>query len=194
MTDSLENLSRSLHQMSEVLGNIKPDQATRSTPCASWDVQTLTSHVIGDLDRFTVTASGGQPDWSKGSPQVSGDWQAVFDGKSPELVRTWRRVEDLAAPVKVSMGDVPATFIVSQQVAELVVHAWDLTQATEQQPHWDDEIATASLEWARQALKAEFRGDEDSGKSFGPEQPPPPGASPTDQLAAFFGRRADWRS
>lgn len=194
MTDTLENLSRALHQMSEVIGNVKPDQATGRTPCMSWDVQTLTSHVIGDVDHFTTFAAGGRPDWSQQTPRFGGDWQAEFDHRSPELIRTWRRIEDLDAPVKLPIGEFPSSFVVNQQVAELVVHAWDLARATGQHPNWDDEIASTALAWARPALKPEFRGGEDTGKAFGLERPAPPGASPTDQLAAFFGRSADWRA
>jgi uncharacterized protein (TIGR03086 family) len=188
MTDPLARLARALHQTSEVIGDIRPDQATDPTPCQSWDVHTLVSHVVAGLDNFIAAAAGERPHWDRERPQVTGDWQAAFDARSPELIKTWRRVDDLEAPIKLPVGEVPSTFVINQQVAELVVHAWDLAQATGQTRHWDDEIAADALQWARGALKPEYRGDEASGKSFGPEQTPAADAGPTEQLAAFFGR------
>jgi uncharacterized protein (TIGR03086 family) len=194
MNEPVEHLSRSLHQLSEVLGNVRNDQGGVATPCASWDLRTLASHVIADVDRFITTASGAQADWTAESPDVEGDWQVSFDQKSPTLVKTWRRLDDINAPVPSRMGDIPASFLVNQEVAEFVVHAWDLAEATGQHPMWDDEIAFEALGWARQTLKPEFRGEEGSGKAFGPEQSAPTGASTTEQLAAFFGRRLDWQT
>jgi uncharacterized protein (TIGR03086 family) len=194
MSEPVEHLSRSLHQLSEILGNVRNDQGGAATPCSSWDVRTLASHVIADVDRYINTASGGQADWASGSPAVEGDWQVSFDHKSPTLIKTWRRLDDINTPMPSRMGEIPASFLVTQEVAEFVVHAWDLAEATGQHPVWDDEIAAEALNWAHQALKPEFRGDEASGKVFGLEQDAATGASTTEQLAAFFGRRLDWQT
>jgi hypothetical protein len=41
-----------------------------------------------------------------------------------------------------------------------------------------------------QNLKPQFRGDEESGRAFGPKVPVPDDAPLYDRLAAFFGRDA----
>ena len=45
-----------------------------------------------------------------------------------------------------------------------------------------------ALAWGRETLKPEFRGDEDSGKAFGPEVAVPSDSPSYTRLAAFFGR------
>ena len=51
-------------------------------------------------------------------------------------------------------------------------------------PDLDAELGQASLDWAKQSLKPEFRG-----QSFGPEVPTADNAPVYDKLAAFFGRK-----
>jgi hypothetical protein len=45
-----------------------------------------------------------------------------------------------------------------------------------------------ALDWGRENLGPEFRGDEASGRVFGPEVSVPKDAALYDRLAAFFGR------
>jgi uncharacterized protein (TIGR03086 family) len=185
----LELLTRALGQMSTVIGAADQTWASRPTPCPKWDVRALTEHVIMDVDRFTMAAAGGRPDWSALVPGVDGDWQAAFDAKTPELLEVWGRVDDFDTPVKMPIGEVPQSFVVKQQLAEFAVHAWDLARSTGQEPVFDDDVAATALEWSRKTLKPEFRGPD---KAFGPAQPEPAGANPTDALVAWFGRDPSW--
>jgi uncharacterized protein (TIGR03086 family) len=74
------------------------------------------------------------------------------------------------------------------QIADLAVHAWDIARATGQSTELDPEIARSSLDWAKEDLLEQYRGDEDSGQVFGVEVAVPPDAPPYDRLAGFFGR------
>ena len=89
------------------------------------------------------------------------------------------------------MGEVPATWILGQHVADVVVHGWDLAKATGQSTDLDPELGQFALDWAKESLKPEFRGDEESGRSFGPEVPVAADAPLYDRLAGFFGRNPD---
>ncbi len=65
----------------------------------------------------------------------------------------------------------------------------DVAKATGQPTdHLDPELAELSLDWARQNLAPQFRGDEASGMAFGHEVPVSSDAPPYDRLAGFFGR------
>jgi uncharacterized protein (TIGR03086 family) len=72
------------------------------------------------------------------------------------------------------------------------VHAWDLRTATGQTRHLDPQLAETSLAWGRTVLRPEYRGDEASGKAFGPEVTVPDDAPSYDRLAAFYGRHPEW--
>ena len=77
----------------------------------------------------------------------------------------------------------PATWSVGQHLADVAVHAWDLATATRQSTKLDPEVARVALDWARGALKPEYRG-----QTFGPEVEIPENAPIYERLAGFFGR------
>ena len=187
-TDPIALLSRSLDQMRAVVAAIGADQAELSTPCLSWDVRTLVEHVIHDLDKFAVRAQGGQPDWSAPAPYVD-DWLPAFDTGAAKLLRAWRETAGTGAAVQ--PNHLPA---INQQATEMAVHAWDLVRATGQDMQLDPFVAEAALEWARTAMRREFRGDESEGKGFGHEVPVPDDAPAYDRLVGFFGRQPQWAS
>ena len=121
--------------MSSVVGNARfdasgNDLAAQPTPCPKWDVRALTEHVIMDVDRFTMAAGGGRPDWSALVPGVDGDWREAFDAKTPGLIAESSKIKDFDTPVRMPIGEVPQSFVVKQQLAEFAVHAWDLARST----------------------------------------------------------------
>lgn len=84
-------------------------------------------------------------------------------------------------------GEVPAAWRVAQQIADLVVHGWNIARATGQPTALDPELEQVALAWACQNLRPQFRG-EGSGHAFGPEAPLSDDAPLHDRHAAFFGR------
>lgn len=189
MTDPLALLARALDQASARLGAVRPEQVGDPTPCPEWDVAALARHLVAGLERFAAAARGERPDWSQPAPPITGDWRAAFDRGAAALREAWRLAGDLDAIVNLPIGEVPRSFIVNQQLAELAVHAWDLGRATGYSGQYDEEVSATALAWARQSLKPEFRG---SGKAFGAEVPVGTDASATDRLVGFFGRSPTW--
>jgi uncharacterized protein (TIGR03086 family) len=186
--DPLTLLARAVDQAGKVISGVREDQAGLPTPCASWDVRTLIEHMINDLGQFTVAATGGRPDFGTPSPAVSGDWARAFREHAPGLLAVWRQAGDMNATVHLPIGDLPASFVVNQQIAEFAVHSWDLALATGQDVDLDPEVAGHALEWGATALLPKFRGAEEAGYAFGPEVPVANQAPVADRLAGFFGR------
>jgi uncharacterized protein (TIGR03086 family) len=181
-------LSRALDQVGKVLSGVVDDQQDRSTPCRSWTVARLGDHLVHDLRQFTLTATGGKPDWSEPAPVVAQRVTAFRDGAA-ELLDAWRRAGDLTGTITLpGMGEVPARFPVDQQTAEFAVHAWDLARATGQSTDLDPQVGQVSLDWIRATLRPQYRSDEVDGGAFGPEVPVPDDAPLYDRLAAFAGR------
>ncbi|MFD8706024.1 TIGR03086 family metal-binding protein [Kitasatospora sp. NPDC059648] len=188
--DPIELLARALAQTAGLIDGTGVELAGHPTPCRSWDVGDLVSHLLFDLRQFTLRAEGGQPDRSQSFERVEEDWLHAFEAGAERLVTAWRAAGDLTGTTPAPGGAVlPARFPVDQQVAEFAVHAWDLARATGQSTEGlDHEVALAALDWARGALRPEYRGDEAGHHAFGPEVPAPAGAPVYDRLAAFFGR------
>lgn len=182
-------LERALDQTYELLSGVTADQLIQSTPCRSWDVATLMSHVVHALDNFTRQARGESPDWGSSAPEISENWAAAFRSGSETLLQAWGEAGDLSGTIESPSGPVPARQPVDQQIAELAMHGWDLATATGQSRELDDDVAETALAFGKRMLQPEFRGSEDDGKAFGPEVPVPAGAPIYDRLAGFFGRQ-----
>jgi len=186
-TGSVDLLARTLAQTEAIIAMVRPEQATLPTPCASWDVRTLVNHVVHDVQQFTVTAHGGE--WDPQDADVIGDdWAGAYREAASALLEAWRRPGALEQRVRLPFGEFPATWRVGQQITDLAVHGWDIAKATGQPTDLDPEVGQLALDWGRENLKPEFRGDEASGRSFGAEVAVAADAPLYDRLAGFFGR------
>jgi uncharacterized protein (TIGR03086 family) len=192
-TDPRGTLGRALNQAGLVVAHITPDQWSNPTPCRSWDVSAVANHLINGLDRFRATASGEKADWSRPMPDVEGEWAVEFRQRADGLAAAWATVPDIHANMSTALGELPMSFVVYQQVAEVAQHTWDLAAATGQDGGLDGDVAAEALAWAEGALKPEYRGPEESGKAFGEQRPIADDASAPDRLAAFFGRDTDFK-
>jgi uncharacterized protein (TIGR03086 family) len=180
-SDHLALLSRVVEQSAASIAAITPEQRTRSTPCADWDMRTLVTHVVEDARRFTLAAQGEKIDWSQPPQPLDGDdWAAEFGGNAQQMLDAWR-----AAPAE----RVPDA---AQAITELAIHSWDLAKATGQSTAvLDDEVAEFALAYTRPLLKPEYRGA-GGGGAFGEEVPVPADAPAQDRLAGWFGREPSW--
>lgn len=70
----------------------------------------------------------------------------------------------------------------------LIQNGWDVATATGQPTDLDPEVGQLALDWGRENLKPQFRGDEADGHAFGTEIPVAEDAPLYDRLAGFFGR------
>ena len=191
-SDPLLLLARAIDQAADLVTQIGGQQGHLPTPCRSWDVQTLVEHMIDDLDQFTKAAAGGSPDWSGLVPPVAGDWGKAFRDRAPRLLAAWQEAGDLSARIQLPIGDLPAAFVVDQQIAEFAVHSWDLASATGHGHVPDQEVSSHALQWARTALLPEYRGTERAGFVFGPEIETSDDQPSSARLVAFFGRDPAW--
>jgi uncharacterized protein (TIGR03086 family) len=187
----LTHLSQVLDLAESLIEGVRPEQAGLPTPCRSWDVQALVAHLIDDTRQFAVAAAGGRPDWTAPAAAVDGDLAGAFRAGAAGLRAAWQQAGDLSQEIELSMGRVPRSFIVNQQIAEFAVHSWDLAAATGQRAPLPAEICESAIAWGRTAMRPAYRGDEASGMAFGPEVVLPDDARAEDRLAAFFGRHPD---
>jgi uncharacterized protein (TIGR03086 family) len=180
--DPIGQLSRALDQAGAIISRVRPDQAKLPTRCSSWNVRALVNHVVLSVEQFTVMVNGGQ--WEQRDSDVIGsDWAGAYRKASDGLLVAWSRDGALNETLHLPFGDLPAGWRVGQQISELAVHGWDIARATGQSTELDPEIGQSSINWARENLKPEFRGN-----AFGPEVSVPDDAPIYDRLAGFFGR------
>jgi uncharacterized protein (TIGR03086 family) len=174
-------LERALDQTGTVIARVRADQARLSTPCRDFDVRALLNHIVFDAQTFTAGLTGAP----RGAPDVDligDDWTSAFASARASLLEAWRQ-KGVDGTVKSRIGEFPATWAVGQHLADMAVHAWDVAIATHQSTNLDPEVARVALDWARENLKPQFRG-----QSFGPEVEVPENAPMYERLAGYFGR------
>ena len=186
-SDSLALLQRSIDQLGATIARVRPEQATRPTPCAAFDVRALVNHVLYDLRQFERMLTGADPGPPDADLLGSQDWSAAYRADADRFLATWRE-RGADGTITTRLGEFPATWAVGQHMTNLTVHAWDLARATGQSTELDPQVGEESLAWGRANLKPEFRRP----GTFGPEVAVPESAPVYDRLAGWFGRDPAW--
>ncbi len=182
----VEPLARALATAARVLEQVTPEQASRPTPCASYDVRALVEHLICDVEMFTAMVcpeSAPQPPAPTGS-----DWTSAYRTAADSLLAVWSLPDALDRTIELPFGQATAHWALEQQTAGVIVHAWDLARATGQPTEFDPQLGQRVLAWGRDNIPAQLRGTEADGAPFAPPVPVHPSAALYDQLAGVFGR------
>lgn len=160
-----------------VLRALTPQDQPKATPCADFTTHELAEHLLGSIAQVGSMAG---PD-----PVAVPDEGSLEDRVSvvtAVAVAAWRAV-DLEGTVPGPGGVmVPAALLASILPLELLLHGWDLAQASGQQLHVSDEIVGYISELGRGVI-AQGRGS-----SFGEELTPPADADALERFAAYAGR------
>jgi uncharacterized protein (TIGR03086 family) len=183
---TLDLLGRALAQTSGVIAPLRLDQASLPTPCSAFDVQALVNHTVCDLSNFRAQLSGGErlaPD----RDLIGDNWLAAYRAAADGLMATWQ-ARGVEGTLKLQIGEFPVRWAVGQHLADIAVHGWDIARAANLLVEFDPEVGQVALDWGRENLKPQFRG-----QAFGPELAVDPDAPVYDQLAAFFGRDPNWK-
>jgi uncharacterized protein (TIGR03086 family) len=162
-----------------VLRRLPSDAGSLSTPCAKFTIDELIDHLMGSI-KFLGSAAGGQiPDRTDASRETR-----VADASQAAL-EAWRR-RGLEGTVDLGSNAVPAEVAVGILSIELLVHAWDMAQASDQTVAAGDTLPEFVLGIARDVIRPEMR----DGERFAAEVEVGPDAGHLERLAAFTGRVA----
>ncbi|MEY2397473.1 MAG: hypothetical protein QOJ00_647 [Actinomycetota bacterium] len=169
----------------QVLANISKDDLDTQSPCQSWKVQDVITHLVEGGD-FFVTSVGGEASGA-GARAVADDHEAAFNATSERILNAFNQPGALDKEVDLPFGRMPASVLVGIATTDTFTHAWDIARATGQPTDLDPEFAGELLARAKSPITDDVRGP-DGTTLFGPEQHAPEGAPAADQLAAFLGR------
>jgi uncharacterized protein (TIGR03086 family) len=180
----VDQLSTALDAAGELIAGITPEQWSRPTPCTDWDVRALVTHLSDGNHLFAAALADGVP---APSPDRggSGDLVAAYRDSAEAVVAAFRRPGALGRTVEVPFGTVPGAVALHLRLTEVLVHGWDLAQATGQGGAFDEDLAEQELAFTREALGALPPGR----SPFAPPTPAPDTAPALDRLAACLGRR-----
>jgi uncharacterized protein (TIGR03086 family) len=161
-----------------VLRNLTAEDRPKPTPCAEFSCHEVVEHLFGSLVRLGAMAGAQVHNPNEGSLENRISVMAA------QAIDAWRSV-DLDSMVSGPSGKVmPASVAASILPVELVLHGWDLAQASGQQMHISDELVDYLRGLAEMVVPPARPGG-----SFADEVPSAPDSSALDRLAAFAGRR-----
>ena len=186
--DVISQLESILPTVSEVAGRVRPEQFDDPTPCATFAVRDLFSHMIGAASQFAPQLRGQ-------TPSAPVDPTALSDAERPAAMRA--TLEDLLAAVKapgalgqtveLPFGAVPGEVLARFLTVDGMVHTWDIATATGQEYDPDDALAGSVLATARDLIAPDMR----DGDTFAPETVVADTAPAIVRLVAFTGRSVD---
>jgi uncharacterized protein (TIGR03086 family) len=165
-----------LASIQPVLRGLTPQDRPKPTPCADFTAHEVAEHLLGSLVQVAGFAGVSLEVPAEGSLE---DKVSVLTGRA---VDAWRAV-DLDGTVATPDGrDVPAGSLAGILPLELLLHGWDLAQASGQPLRVSDEVAGYVYELSREVV-AQGRG-----RSFAAETSPAADADALERFAAYAGR------
>ena len=151
-----------------IVAGVDAMQLGAPTPCSEWDVRALINHVTSVVARMRFSAAR-----AAATPALE-DEDFVANDPGP----IFQRVAAATLAAWSEPGALDGTCVLP--------NGWDLAVATGQDATIDPALAGAALEFSQGFVTDELRGP---GRPFRAPVAPPVGASPTDELVAFLGRR-----
>jgi uncharacterized protein (TIGR03086 family) len=183
MTDAADAAARTV-------ANVDASQFGRPTPCTEWDVHALLNHLILWTSHSLEARANGE---SVGQDLIDHDFAAdpgfaaAYRAQLDRALTAWADPATWERSLDVMGSPMPAADIAALNLAEMVLHSWDLAAATGQRYEVGDAVAAAALE-AVEANAVLFR----EYKGFADPVEVPPATSVLDRVLALSGRDPAW--
>lgn len=182
--DSLDQLTRASGATEQLVAGIRDDQWSEQTGCSEWSVHDLLSHLVGGQLAFAAILNRQDQPASTANP-LGADPTDAYRKSGEALRAAFARPGVYDESFTVPAGTVPGPVALHLRVTELLVHGWDLAQATGQSTTGlPADLAEQELAFSRVQLE---RLPPDR-RPFAPPQPVADDAPAIDRLAALLGR------
>ncbi len=165
------------------------------TPCTGTPIGGLLDH-INLLSAAFASAARKDGEFGSTAPpepdaaNLPADWRTSIPQRLDELAAAWRAPGAWEGMTKAGGLDMPGEVAGVVALDEVVLHGWDLAQATGQAYDVDEETVTACLGFVSQFSgpgQEEMRGD-----AFAPVVAVPDDAPLLDRLVGLSGRDPAW--
>ena len=183
-------LSDAADAAARVVSGVSPEQFGGPTPCTGWDVRALLNHLIlwtsYSLEKRARGESVAEEFMSTdftADPDFAGRYRAQLD----RALAAWAGPAVWEGKLDVMGSATPAADVAAMNLAEMVLHGWDLAVATGQ-PYTLSDAAARATRAAVEANAELFRQYE----GFAPAVPVPADATVLEAALAASGRDPSW--
>lgn len=181
---SVDQLSRALRVVGDLVTGVRPEQWSAPTPCTDWNVHQLVNHLVAGNLTFASLLSGQAPP-ERGLDHLGDDPAGAYRVSGATLRAAFDQPGILERSFRGLLGTATGEERLQIRLYDLLAHGWDLAQATGQPTVLPEDLAEQGLTFARGQLSTQPR----TGR-FGPAQPTADDAPAIDRLVAFLGRSA----
>jgi uncharacterized protein (TIGR03086 family) len=184
----IDQLALTLNLTGGLIAGVGPDQWAGPTPCAEWTVADLVAHMVTGNYVFarilhgTPLAEAGAVATAATAP--GGDLAEGFRDAASKLMDAYGQPGVLEQMFTIPVGTMPGVGTLHIRMVEMLVHGWDLAQATGQATAFPDDLVEQELAFTGSQLAALPAGR----SPFGPGQPAAHDAPAIIRLAACLGR------
>jgi uncharacterized protein (TIGR03086 family) len=159
---------------------VPSDRLDLSTPCSRWNLEELLDHTIDSVTMLTeVVETGASSPVHDVTAPGSTRWDLAISELAARNRRAWAVPGVMERTIELPFGSVPAAAAASITLLELVVHGWDIGQASGESPAIPEELAVPILDFAPAVDPRGENFDADLGI----------GDTSSERLVAFLGRK-----
>ena len=163
----------------------RAEQLGDPTPCEAWTVADLISHFVMGGHMFAASLRGAEISGEPPADVLGDDHVAAYLVAIVDFQDAVIHLDSLEKPAQLPFGTVPADVALRIAAGDLLVHGWDLSQATGQGFQPPEDVVEEIEGFYRVAIGPELR----AGGSFGEPIEVAADSAPLERLVAFAGRQ-----
>ncbi|MGP4114829.1 TIGR03086 family metal-binding protein [Streptomyces sp. 4N509B] len=137
-------MARAAREAARLARGVRADQLDGPTPCAEFDTRTLVNHWVlytsHGLER-RARREAIPPELTERDFTADPDWADAYAAQLERAVAAWADPAAWEGEIDFGGGSAPAATVAQMVIKEMVVHGWDVAQATGQRVEVDDELA-----------------------------------------------------
>lgn len=189
--DALTAYEQTLVWTGQRVAGVRADNLGAATPCRDWNVRALVAHIVAGIWYFKAVASNERvEELMRGLSDLVGDDPfASYDRAARAGLEAWRAPDVLDRTYTMPLGEQPGRQALAIHQADLLIHGWDVAEATHQDATMPPELATFALSTEQSFIRPAMRGP---GRAYADARPSG-GTDDQERLLAFTGRASDWR-
>ena len=172
--------------MGDVIDRIAAQQWTAPTPCTEWTVRDVVNHLVG-TNLVVVAMFEDKPLPERGTDRVGADPAGAYRQSAAALLAAAERPGVLERIHATRLGAASGATRLQWRIADLLMHMWDLAQATGVAAELPDDLVEQAFVFVQAELPSQSR----AGR-FAAPTPIGADASAIERLAAFTGRPVPW--